>query len=903
MRKRSWVWVGVGEATSTVLAAALAYLINILTGEQHPRAAVVSGVVALVVFSALFAWGRRAFEARRSATKEQPGDGSASQAPARSVTISGDFKSSPVVFSEGGPVVILDRVKSDSISVTVGGDGGRPADNAAKQEILNRPGQHPADSSGLASVANELAISVDTQWNDEANWRHLNDPYAMPVRWVPADPLLTVSWPTLVRLATEGPGWPPTSRSRESWAKRPAELAGKGNDLIDVLARVPTGRLVVLGEPGAGKTILLVRLILDLLTRRQPGQAVPILLPMGSWNPEQEDLYAWMERWLTTDNPALAAPWPGTRRWSRARALLEEGFILPLLDGLDEMPAMLTGKAITKINDALHAGQRVILAARTDAFRLAVQRSRGVEVKLAGAAGIELCPLDTGVVTEYLRDSAGGQESAARWDDVAATLAADESAPVAQALTLSLMAALALSLYNPRPTESLSSVERHPAELLNQEMFRCREAVERHLFNVFIPAAYRPRRDESRNARCTADQAVRWLTFLAVDLQRRQGTTDFAWWQLQGAAPRQLPGLFAGLAAGITAALTVPWRGWGVGIIISIAIAFIVRRQIHTGEPGLARGLAGGILGCETAAIMALIIFGTGHKNTYLGHFLAGSMVMGIVVAPAGRFYAGLIGAFAGEAATAFYEQASAFESIRMPVGSPAVFLVNGVALGFAVGLAAGLYNQRTPARGLRWSWLGFAVGIALGLLFGSVIWATSGRTAGLICGGVGMVAGAVVGGMYEIAKPTDTKQATSASAVLARDRVTFFATFPLAFTVGITGALGSALSPPDPANGPYHGVAYGVGIGVVGFAAIALAFSFYQAIWGAFTLTRWWLAAANRLPFRLMTFLIDAHTNREVLRQVGAIYQFRHAELQRHLAGEPGGHSSASVSIPDDNS
>ena len=89
MRKRSWAWVGVGEATSTILAATLAYLINILTGEQHPRAAVVSGVIALVVFSAVFAWGRRAFEARRSAAKEQPGDGSASRAPAPSVTISG----------------------------------------------------------------------------------------------------------------------------------------------------------------------------------------------------------------------------------------------------------------------------------------------------------------------------------------------------------------------------------------------------------------------------------------------------------------------------------------------------------------------------------------------------------------------------------------------------------------------------------------------------------------------------------------------------------------------------------------------------------------------------------------------------------------------------------------------
>jgi hypothetical protein len=48
------------------------------------------------------------------------------------------------------------------------------------------------------------------------------------------------------------------------------------------------------------------------------------------------------------------------------------------------------------------------------------------------------------------------------------------------------------------------------------------------------------------------------------------------------------------------------------------------------------------------------------------------------------------------------------------------------------------------------------------------------------------------------------------------------------------------------------------------------------------------WLALRGRLPWRLMRFLADAHVHRGVLRQAGAFYQFRHAELQRHLAGCP---------------
>lgn len=46
-------------------------------------------------------------------------------------------------------------------------------------------------------------------------------------------------------------------------------------------------------------------------------------------------------------------------------------------------------------------------------------------------------------------------------------------------------------------------------------------------------------------------------------------------------------------------------------------------------------------------------------------------------------------------------------------------------------------------------------------------------------------------------------------------------------------------------------------------------------------------LALRGRLPWRTMTFLRDAH-HRGVLRQAGAVYQFRHARLQERLANAP---------------
>jgi hypothetical protein len=67
-----------------------------------------------------------------------------------------------------------------------------------------------------------------------------------------------------------------------------------------------------------------------------------------------------------------------------------------------------------------------------------------------------------------------------------------------------------------------------------------------------------------------------------------------------------------------------------------------------------------------------------------------------------------------------------------------------------------------------------------------------------------------------------------------------------------------------------------GVGIGVALVATCTTA-------WGQWTLTRLWLAGRGDTPRRLLEFLRDAH-RRGVLRQVGSVYQFRHALLQSHL-------------------
>jgi hypothetical protein len=106
----------------------------------------------------------------------------------------------------------------------------------------------------------DLAHGVQKLWQQEEANRRIHDPVALPVRWHQAAPEMTDHWPNIHRVPA-------------GVAAEPLALAGRIEQLAQIYQSIPSGRLVILGQAGAGKTVLASRLAVDRSTRTPARRA------------------------------------------------------------------------------------------------------------------------------------------------------------------------------------------------------------------------------------------------------------------------------------------------------------------------------------------------------------------------------------------------------------------------------------------------------------------------------------------------------------------------------------------------------------------------------------------------------------------------------------------------------
>ncbi|MFE7070788.1 NACHT domain-containing protein [Streptomyces sp. NPDC057620] len=375
------------------------------------------------------------------------------------------------------------------------------------------PPREPVDT-----AAEELARSVRAQWSAEvAAWELGDIEGPLAVRW-------------LARWGAPAPT-EPSAPAPDATAPRPARSDRLGG-IADTLLGLDARRLLVLGGPGSGKSTLLAMTVVLLaarhlgdVTRRLPGDRgvpVPLLLSLESWDAESVGLRDWLVARLAEDHPGL----PRVAGAHPARRLVRDGRVLPVLDGLDELPDHRRAAVVRELNAAPRE-LGFVLASRTQEYRT-------LDVRVVGASDIEALPVGPRDAAVHLLRTADRARHE-QWGPVLDELADHPEGPLGQALSTPLMIWLARRAHRPVHTD--------PGRLADRARLPTREAVENHLMDTVIPAAFAPRAHDSERLHApggwNAARARGWLAFLARELERHR-TGEFAWWRLNRARAARL---------------------------------------------------------------------------------------------------------------------------------------------------------------------------------------------------------------------------------------------------------------------------------------------------------------------------------------------------------------------------
>lgn len=159
----------------------------------------------------------------------------------------------------------------------------------------------------------------------------------------------------------------PTSIS-EQFGENPTK-----GEAIKVISKAFTekGRLLIAGNAGVGKTVLLLKLAVNLLDniKDEEKEPFPVIFNLASWSDEFENFGDWL-------NSMLVSGYGLSKDFAETH--LQENRIILFLDGLDELArneedeeaSEVRAKCLTSLNEYLIDGRKAVICSRIDEFLL-----------------------------------------------------------------------------------------------------------------------------------------------------------------------------------------------------------------------------------------------------------------------------------------------------------------------------------------------------------------------------------------------------------------------------------------------------------------------------------------------------------------------------------------------------
>lgn len=349
-----------------------------------------------------------------------------------------------------------------------------------------------------------------------------------------------------------------------------------GTSTINVFDEM-NGAILILGEPGSGKTTMLLELARDSIERakQEDDQPIPVIFNLSSWG-DKQGIGDWLIGELNTKyniSQRLAQNW------------LENESILLLLDGLDEVKLENQEKCIKAINVFRRSyGPAIPIVVCS---RIVDYEALNEKLNLSGA--VLLQPLTPEQINKYFEQAGPGL------DGVFQILKKDKllQEMAKQPLILSIM---------------ILAYQGNTLAMLTDETTENIESRRRHLFDAYIEQMFK-RVTRTKNNLYTPEQTKKWLRWLSQMMIEHEQTIFLpqkihrSWLKtnFQEKLHRGILGLIIGINAGLVVGLIC---GIGSKIGLDVTNAFIVPLKLPAFPwiMGLISGLLMGISNGGSAA-------------------------------------------------------------------------------------------------------------------------------------------------------------------------------------------------------------------------------------------------------------------------------------------------------------
>ncbi len=478
----------------------------------------------------------------------------------------------------------------------------------------------------------------------------------------------------------------------------PAQPLPADTRITEVYDQALEGELLILGDPGIGKTTLLLELTRDLIerARMQDDSPIPVVFTLSSWAAKQRSIEEWLIEELWTKYQVQR---------QIGRVLVENHQMFLLLDGLDEVAPAYQEACIEALNEYRRAHKEpMVVSSRKDEY---LHLSTQLHLRTA----VLVQPLTLQQIDAYLTELGG---------EVAGLQVALRKSTTLQQLATTpfMLKVLILTYHDLSVRELLTLVSAPSTDLLQYQLFHSYS--ERMLQHPVVLTHY------------TVQQVRYWLVWLAQQMAQHNQIEFY----IERIQPDWLPspwliwlyriviGLIGGLIGGLFLVFGLVF-GQSVGLLYGLAIVlFFVLVTIDNTE----------IKPAET------IVWSWKNKNmrqrsiALFITMLLVALVIGLIV---GLLHGVGIGLISG-----------------LSVGLLGLVL-SGLSIGLIGGFSSELLNERNlfvPNQGI-WSsarnsiFVGLICMLIGGLLFGLAVWLIGGLSFGLSFGlSAGLIDGLAIG-------------------------------------------------------------------------------------------------------------------------------------------------------------